>query len=712
MKRLLVAAALAASLGLSAPVAADMADADALYGSGRFEEAFAAYAEQASDQNGTAMLRMAQMFEAGEGVAASRTRALTWYRRAAAHDVAEAHFRIGQMYETGIGVPRNYAEAVRAYREAADLGLAGGLVALANLYADGSGAMPDTSEAARLLKQAADSGDDQAGAALERLVASGTVPRDVLDELGIPPPPPPVLPTVEELAAQGIAAQEDNGATATAATTQAAGIAESEEAAQVRANLESAIAGFTDTEGARLDYTIDIAEHDDGAMEATIRGLRVVSPDVTWDIGDIVYVLTPVEAWTYDVAIVWPATTTIHDAHGMAIGGSTLASQTIGGTWNIALNIWPRSRLDLRDLRVTLAPPDQDAMAMTIAAITAEGALEAQADGRWGGPTHAAIEDLQLDFGGSTGGIAHIDMTIEQRAIDYVFFQAMALARAEFETRYGATPDLGDPVVQTAMQEMARPLLALARERAPLVGDLAFDLEMQGLTATDPEAGAPFAIERIHLAMGARDMDAAAGVVNLVYEHSGLAAALDGATQRYLPAEVAFVVALRNLPVEDAGTMAMEMLEGAVDDPAAFQDNAMMALTFLGLGLQQSMATSGSTLDIERIAYLSPGLKAAMTGELVATAQSPLGAVGTVTLEIEGLDAAVAELSAMTEDPDAQEMAMPLAMLQAMGERVEEAGTVRHVYLVELTSDGRTLLNGNDMGPMMDGMMGGGASTY
>ena len=36
MKRLLVAAALAASLGLAAPAAADMADADALYGSGRF----------------------------------------------------------------------------------------------------------------------------------------------------------------------------------------------------------------------------------------------------------------------------------------------------------------------------------------------------------------------------------------------------------------------------------------------------------------------------------------------------------------------------------------------------------------------------------------------------------------------------------------------------------------------------------------------------
>ena len=47
-----------------------------------------------------------------------------------------------------------------------------------------------------------------------------------------------------------------------------------------------------------------------------------------------------------------------------------------------------------------------------------------------------------------------------------------------------------------------------------------------------------------------------------------------------------------------------------------------------------------------------------------------------------------------------------------MGERVEEGGIVRHLYVVELTPDGRTLLNGNDMGPMMEGMMGGGESTY
>jgi len=712
MKRLLVAAALTACLGLAVPAQADMAEAEALYASGQHQEAFAAYAELAKEQDGAAMLRMAQMFEAGQGVAASRTRALTWYRRAAAHDVAEAHFRIGQMYETGIGVPRDYAAAVRAYRSGADLGHVGSLIALANLYADGSGAMPDTSEAARLLKQAADSGDAQALEALDRLVASGTVPRNVLDELGIPPPPPPVLPTVEEIAAEGLAAQDDS-TSAEAVTAMAAMTDESAAATQVRVAIESGLATFNAGEESSIDYGLDILENDDGAMLATIRGLRLASSEATWEIGDIVYGFTPIDAWTYDVVVTVPETTAIFDADGMAAGGTTLASQEITGTWNSALNLWTRSFAALRGLTLTMAPPGEEAFAMTIAEITGSGAMEDEADGKWSGTTRAAIDDISFNVsGGETGGIARINLVVEQRAVDYVFFQAMSLARAQFEERFGPAPDVDDPAVQSSLQELTRPLFDLARERAPLVGDAAFDFELLGLSGEDPGEGGPYAVERIHLALGARGLDTTAGVINLVYEHSGFVAAIDGAAQRYLPGEAAFVVALRDLPVEDAATMALEMFEGGLDDPAAFEDNAMMALTFMALGLQQSMATSASTLDIERIAYVSEALKASMTGALVANVESPLGATGMVTMEIEGLDAAVAELSAQSEDPDAQEMVMPMVMLQAMGERIEDGGVIRHIYVVELTPDGRTLLNGNDMGPMMDGMMGGGEETY
>jgi hypothetical protein len=49
--------------------------------------------------------------------------------------------------------------------------------------------------------------------------------------------------------------------------------------------------------------------------------------------------------------------------------------------------------------------------------------------------------------------------------------------------------------------------------------------------------------------------------------------------------------------------------------------------------------------------------------------------------------------------------AQGLTMMQAMGQRIEDGGVVTHIYDLELTPDGRTLLNGNDMSAMMGGMM-------
>ena len=704
MKRLLAAAAFAACLGVAAQASADMAEADALYDNGRYEEAFAAYAELAKEQDGAAMLRMAEMFEAGEGVAASNTRALTWYRRAAAHDIAEAHFRIGEMYETGIAAPRDYGAAVRSYQAAADLGHTQALIRLANLYVDGSGAMPDASQAARLLKQAADSGDAEAIATLDRLVASGIVPRNVLDELGIPLPPPATLPTVEELAAQGIATQNDGGSIT--ALAEAAEIEESGAAAQVRSALTVAMAGH-DSEESTLDYGIDIVENDDGSMIATLRSVRLLSEEGTWEIGDIVYALSPAGEATYDTVVTLPQVTSIFDNSGTSAGGSTIGSQDIRGTWNVALNLWSQGTIDMRDVELRIAAPGQEAFTMTIVAITGDTRLEATAPGKWGGVARMALESIGLaGSDGENAGVERINIVVDQRAVDYVFFQAMGMARAQFEQRFGANPDLQDPSVQQAMSEITGPVFALARERAPLIGDIGMAFTINGISGTDPETGAPITIARLHFGISAEDLDHPTGTVKLAYEHSGLAVPIDGIMQDYVPGEMAFIIALRDLPVEDAATMALEMFEEGMTNPADFQDNAMMALTFLGLGLQQSMAESGSALEIERIAYISQGLKAHITGTLVASAASPLGAVGTVTMEIEGLDEAAAQLAAQTDDPDAQEAAMPLAMLQAMGERVEDGGVVRHIYVVELTADGRTLLNGNDMGPMIDGMMG------
>ena len=81
--------------------------------------------------------------------------------------------------------------------------------------------------------------------------------------------------------------------------------------------------------------------------------------------------------------------------------------------------------------------------------------------------------------------------------------------------------------------------------------------------------------------------------------------------------------------------------------------------------------------------------------------------VGTARLEVSGLPDLVGRMQGMavSGNAEAREAAQVLAIMQAVGQRIEEGGAIRHVYDLELAPDGRVLLNGDEMGPLLDGML-------
>ena len=115
------------------------------------------------------------------------------------------------------------------------------------------------------------------------------------------------------------------------------------------------------------------------------------------------------------------------------------------------------------------------------------------------------------------------------------------------------------------------------------------------------------------------------------------------------------------------------------------------------------MVQQASSFQIRELAYDSSVLNATATGEIVASAASPVMAVGSVRLEIAGLERLMRRLEAAAEagDEEALEAAQSLALMQAMSVRSEDAGGARHLYDLALADDGRILLNGNDVGVLM-----------
>jgi TPR repeat protein len=71
------------------------------------------------------------------------SKALYWFRKAAAQGFAKAQFGLGVMFYTGQGVPRDYTKALYWFRKAAAQGFADAQLSLGVMYTHGQGVPQD-----------------------------------------------------------------------------------------------------------------------------------------------------------------------------------------------------------------------------------------------------------------------------------------------------------------------------------------------------------------------------------------------------------------------------------------------------------------------------------------------------------------------------------------------------------------------------------------
>lgn len=91
----------------------------------------------ADEGNAFAQFEIASRYMEGRHVEQDLAKAVEWYAKAAAKDLAPAQYRLGSMYEKGLGVPRDLQAARSWYTRAADKGNAKAIHNLAVLHAEG-----------------------------------------------------------------------------------------------------------------------------------------------------------------------------------------------------------------------------------------------------------------------------------------------------------------------------------------------------------------------------------------------------------------------------------------------------------------------------------------------------------------------------------------------------------------------------------------------
>ncbi|MBC6438847.1 MAG: hypothetical protein GDA49_00210 [Rhodospirillales bacterium] len=527
---------------------------------------------------------------------------------------------------------------------------------------------------------------------------TGEVPKGVLNE--------DIIARLETVLAER--------ATAVSLVETDASVDESGLAAYLRGQIDSFMSsmnGLLGEEGGDLHYVTGIEEDDAGNITARVRDIEVSGPDSSWEIGDAVMTLRPVGDDRYMVAVALPRTTSFLDGRGRQVGGTEIGSQRLEGTMVPSIDMWSQAVGLYTDLRIWSDVPGEGQVDVVMDSAALDIDLSEDANQKWSGPGSITVEGITARLEGmELMRLGQLDTGFSYAGWDLIFFAAIDEQIDELQAGIadGLIPDGDIEMHATGILDL---VMGMAEDRAPVAEAFSMAATVTDLFFQDPDSGETVAIASLNFGMGMDGLDGNASSLFIEYGHDGLDVPVPGPKADLVPHMFDMRISLNDLPLQDATAMMLEMLGGAMEDPEAFEEQARMALGFMALGLQQRMVQSGSNVRIERLSYESPALSADLVADIVASDQSPNMAVGTARLEVVGLDDLMKRMEEQAarghaEARDAaQEAARSLAMMQAMGERLDDGGTVRHIYDVELAPDGTVLLNGNDMGPLIGGMM-------
>jgi TPR repeat protein len=112
--------------------------------------------------NAVAQLRLALMYDQGDGVPPSAKAAFAWYSRAAAQGEPESQNQVGAFYELGEGVAENWDLAAKLYHASALQGWTKGQFSFGRAYQFGIGVPQDRRQAIAWFQKAAAQGHGQA----------------------------------------------------------------------------------------------------------------------------------------------------------------------------------------------------------------------------------------------------------------------------------------------------------------------------------------------------------------------------------------------------------------------------------------------------------------------------------------------------------------------------------------------------------------------
>lgn len=433
------------------------------------------------------------------------------------------------------------------------------------------------------------------------------------------------------------------------------------------------------------------------------------------EIGTVRLTVTPQDAGLFGVTLTLPAAIsflTLDEEEEEYAETATLAlgSQSFTGTWSSALETLLTVNAAYKDLVVTSASGKGQ---VSIGSVTLVQDLKPDAAtggaSTWSGPSALAI-----------GAVAARDQAKRE------LFRLGGLAvesnfvRADL-AKISALQKLSQQAAAASKPPTTAEVLPMMRG---LIGGFHGKLRLNDLRAEGGDEASTVSLGQMAFQGGIEDLDQALSTFRFGLEAQNFALAPSPIPAQFTPKGIDLQIAAAKLPNAALWQSFSELIVAAEAEekakaeppakpagkdkkakappppsPTDAAGEAALARTMA------AMSEAGSELRLDKLSVDTPATAGSATGALRVAANTAHGVIGSSTILLRGLDAAVKAMQpppGKKPDEDTQNILGMLSMVQMLGQAAkDDTGAEIRSYKIDVNETGQFLLNGADMGPLL-----------
>lgn len=492
-------------------------------------------------------------------------------------------------------------------------------------------------------------------------------------------------------------------------------------AATLKAVVEDTLSFYLDVqkktgEGLKLSGPVEVAPKG-SYYEVKIPGVAMTNATATMDIGTVMINATPEDDGDYRASIAVPNQMVMKDTNGGERMVINLGSQKFSGIFNPALGMFSQADGAYENVVANINPKTEgdkktDPVTITLGSIASKIAMEKDGDA-WSGPQTTTVRNSSIEFGDNKASKLSIGELIAAVSYNKIDLAAGKKLRDQLRQSLQNSGDMPTQDLQSLVDSSMGNMAVM-----PESGTSNFT--MTNLALDVPAAASTPGAQPISLRLASvtnnstlDGMKTDAGTLTAKTLINGLSlTGHDGPLVGLIPSEAAFNVTATKVPFKSGAANISSAINNAIEAQAGPDGKSAVAEAQAKMFMQQAiaslpelMAKAGTTITVNDTYTTATDLSSTLNGALTAVSGAPYIFAGKTTLVLKGMDELIAKLQEMSRtsnNPRAAGYAQMLIFMQLSGQLSKTPdGKSQRTYELELTPDGKVMLNGADMKAMM-----------